>query len=139
VGVDKGAPVKVDTNPIGGPARTLNPVWSPDSKWIAYTKHLPNRLRAVFVYSHETGRSTQLTDGMSDALYGGFDSSGKYFYFTASTNVGPAISFADLSSLAHQVTRSVYAVVLRTHLPSPLTPESDAENAAGEQKNEARG
>jgi tricorn protease len=56
-----------------------------------------------------------------------FDRSGKYLYFTASTNVGPAINFADLSSLGHPVTRSVYAIVLRNDLPSPLAPESDEE------------
>ena len=123
----KGTPVKVDANPIGGPARTLFPVWSPDSKWIAYTRHLPNRLRAVFAYSIETGKAHQLTDGMSDALYADWDRSGKYLYFTASTNVGPAISFADLSSIGQQVTRSIYAIVLRDDLPSPLAPESDEE------------
>jgi tricorn protease len=127
IDLDKSSPVKIDTNLIGGPARTLSPAWAPDSRWIAYTKHLSNRLRAVFVYSLDTGKSTQITDGMSDALYTAFDQSGKYLYFTASTNVGPAISFADLSSLGHQVTRSVYAIVLRNDLPSPLAPESDEE------------
>ncbi len=125
--LDKTSPVKIDTNLIGGPARTLSPAWAPDSRWIAYTKHLSNRLRAVFVYSLDTGKSTQVTDGMSDALYTAFDRSGKYLYFTASTDVGPSISFADLSSLGHPVTRSVYAIVLRNDLPSPLAPESDEE------------
>jgi tricorn protease len=134
----KGTPVKVDANPIGGPARTLFPVWSPDSKWIAYTRHLPNRLRAVFAYSIETGKSHQLTDGMSDALYADWDKSGKYLYFTASTNVGPGISFADLSSIAQQITRSVYAIVLRDDLPSPLAPESDEEKVQ-EVKSEGQG
>ena len=136
VDLEKGAPVKIDTNPIGGPARTLFPVWAPDSAWVAYTKHLPNRLRAVFAYSLATAKSHQLTDGMSDAVYADFDRSGKYLYFTASTNVGPAISFADLSSLAHQVTRSIYAIVLRDDLPSPLAPESDEEKVGAEKKEE---
>jgi len=134
VDLAKADPVKIDTNPIGGPARTLFPVWSPDSKWIAYTKHQPNRLRAVFVYSLDSGKSTQLTDAMSDALYADFDKSGKYLYFTASTNVGPTVSFADLSSISHQVTRSVYAIVLRNDLASPLAPESDEEKVGEEKK-----
>ena len=46
-------------------------------------------LRAIFVYSLDTRKATQVTDGMSDALYPVFDKNGKYLYFTASTDVGP--------------------------------------------------
>ena len=60
-----------------------------DGRWIAYTKQLPSHLYAVFVYSVESGRSTQITDGLSDARYPAFDKNGKYLYFTASTNAGP--------------------------------------------------
>src|SRR5262249_8447795 len=127
VEVDKGTPVKVDHNPIGANNDVLQPRWSPDSRWIAYTKHLPNLLRAVFIYSLESGKTTKITEGLSDARYPAFDKSGKYLYFTASTNLGPSISFADLSGIANQPTRSVYAVVLRNDIPSPLAPESDEE------------
>jgi tricorn protease len=130
--VDKGTPVKIDRNPIGLSDGALQPGWSPDSKWIAYARHLPNMLRAIFIYSLEAGKTTQITDGLSDARYPVFDKSGKYIYFTASTNLGPQISFADLSSIEHQVTRSVYAVVLRNDLPSPLAPESDEEKVQSE-------
>ena len=34
-------------------------------------KALPNRLRAIFIYSLETGKSVQMTDGMSDARSAG--------------------------------------------------------------------
>jgi tricorn protease len=137
--LDKGAPVRIDRNPIGNNDDVMQPVWSSDSRWIAYTKHLPNLLRAVFLYSLESGKTNQLTDGLSDARYPAFDKSGKYLFFTASTNLGPSISFADLSGIAHQSTRSVYAVVLRNDLPSPLAPESDEEKIAEEKKDAAPG
>ena len=137
--IDKGQPVKVDSNPIGFNDDVLDPVWSPDSKWLTYAKQLPNLLRAVFVYSLETGKASQITDGMSDARYPTFDRSGKYLYFTASTNLGPSISFADLSGIANQPTRSVYAIVLRNDIPSPLAPESDEEKVAEEKKDAAAG
>ncbi len=63
--------------------------WSGDSKWIAFVKILPNRLHAVSLYSLDNGKSTQVTDGMSDARYPAFDRDGQYLYFTASTNYGP--------------------------------------------------
>ncbi|HXG66475.1 MAG TPA: PDZ domain-containing protein, partial [Blastocatellia bacterium] len=134
VEVDKGAPVKVDRNPDGLRNNVMIPVWSPDSRWIAYTKQIDNYLRAVFAYSLETGKAHQLTDGMSDARYPAFDKSGKYLYFTASTNLGPAFSFAEMSTFPHQSTRNVYAVVLRNDLPSPVAPESDEEKAQAEKK-----
>ena len=127
VDLAKGTPVKVDKNPFGLNDNVMEPVWAPDSRWIAYIKQLPNVLRAVFVYSLESGKTEQITDGMSDARYAAFDKNGKYLYFTASTNLGPAISFAEMSTMPHQSTRNVYAAVLRKDLPSPLAPESDEE------------
>ena len=135
--IDKGQPVKVDSNPIGLNDDVVDAVWSPDSRWLTYAKQLPNLLRAVFVYSLESGKASQVTDGMSDARYPAFDRNGKYLYFTASTNLGPSISFADLSGIANQPTRSVYAVVLRNDIPSPLAPESDEEKVAEEKKDAA--
>jgi tricorn protease len=134
VDLDKGTPVKIDTSPYGVFDPISNPVWSPDSKWIAYTRLLKNRLCAAFVYSVETGKPHQITDGMSDARFATFDKSGKYIYFTASTNVGPTIGWGDMSAFPHQPTRSVYAVVLRNDLPSPLAPESDEEKVQDAEK-----
>jgi tricorn protease len=130
----KGTPVKVDTNYYETPMHTLDPAWSPDSKWITYTKMLPSHMRAVFVYSLETGKANQITDGMSDARFAVFDRNGKYLYFTASTNDGPLNGWLDLSSMGRAATRSVYAVVLRKDLPSPVAPLSDEEKAAAEPK-----
>src|SRR5205085_6487660 len=116
----------------------LDPSWSPDSKWIAYTKQLKNRLCAVFIYSLETGKAQQVTDGLSDTRYAVFDQSGKYLYFTASTDIGPTTGWLDMSSFPHQVTRSVYVAVLKKDQPSPLAPESDEEKIQEEKKDTAK-
>ncbi|MCU1289731.1 MAG: peptidase, partial [Acidobacteria bacterium] len=125
--IEKGNAVKIDTNTFENPFPVLDPNWSPDSKWIVYTKQLKNRLCAVHVFSLETGKATQVTDGMSDARYAAFDKNGKYLYFTASTNNGPTTGWLDMSSFPFQTTRSVYAVVLKSTDTSPLAPESDEE------------
>lgn len=122
-------PILVDTDYFQ--SRTMEPSWSPDNKWIAYAKQLPSSMKAVFVYSLEDGKKTQLTDGMSDASLPVFDKSGKYLYFLASTDDGPTHAGIDLSILNHtNTTSSVYAMVLRKDLPSPIAPESDEEGAA---------
>jgi tricorn protease len=137
VDIEKGTPVKVDTNTYDNPWRLMDPNWSPDNKWIAYTKQLKNRMCAVFVYSLESGKSTQITDGLSDARFANFDKNGKHLYFTASTNAGPTTGWLDMSSFPHQPTRSVYVVVLKKGEASPLAPESDEEKVAEEKKDEA--
>ncbi|MGE5204771.1 MAG: S41 family peptidase, partial [Chlamydiota bacterium] len=134
VDIGKGTPVKVDTNLFETPERTLDPQWAPDSEWLTYTKLLPNHLHAVFVYSLASGKSFQITDGMSDTRRPSFDATGKYLYFLASTDVGLSADWLDMSSLNRPVSSSVYVVVLRKDLPSPLAPESDEEKVAGEQK-----
>jgi tricorn protease len=130
VDLDHPSPVKVDTDTYFAFIPGMNPAWSPDSKWIAYTKVMPNFMRAVFVYSLELAKATQVTDGLSDAEYAAFDKSGKYLYFTASTNSGPTEFPLDMSSDARSVTRSAYLAVLQNDVPSPFRPESDEEKVA---------
>jgi tricorn protease len=128
----KGTPVKVDSTTYDLPQRTMEPVWSPDSRWIAYNKELPSHMNAIFAYSLEQGKTTQLTDGLSDARYPAWDQKGQYLYFTASTDVGPTTGWLDLSSINRPVTRSAYLIVLKKDQPSPLAPESDEEKSAGD-------
>ncbi len=130
VDVAKGKPVKVDSDRRESPFRSMEMTWSPDSRFIAYSRDLPNYMRSVTVHSLETGKSRQITDGLSDARYLAFDPGGKYLYFAASTDIGPTVGWIDLSSVQRPVSRSVYVAVLDKDLPSPLAPESDEEKAA---------
>ena len=138
VDVEKGTNIKVDTNPYGTLDGVLAPSWSPDSKWIVYARQLDNRLRAIFLYSLDKNQTNQVTDGLGDARHVVFDKSGKYVFFTASTDLGPTISFADLSGISHQTSRSVYAIVMRNDIPSPLAPESDEEKIQPEKKDDTK-
>src|SRR5207247_5014823 len=139
VDIEKRTPVKVDANTYENPWRVLDPQWSPDSKWITYTRQLKNRLGAVFVYSVETGKSSQVTDGLSDARFASFDKNGKYLYFTASTDVGPTTGWLDMSSFGHPVSRSAYVLVLSKSEPSPLAPQSDEEKVQEPKKDDKAG
>jgi len=132
VDIDKGAPVKVTTDRFDDPTSALNPTWSPDSKWITYAKFLESHLRAVCVYSLETGTESQITDGVSDARYPVFDKGGKLLLFATSTDVGLSSAWLDLSSFQHPVLRSVYAAVLKKGDASPNEPQSDEEKVKGD-------
>jgi len=137
VDIEKGAPVKVDTTYYYNPTFSFDFGWSPDSRWLIYSKQLPSHMDVVFVYSLETGKASQVTDGLSDAKYPAFDRSGKYLFFTASTDVGLTPGWLNMSSMDRPVTRSVYITVLKKDLPSPLAPESDEEKAKEPEKAEA--
>jgi len=104
--------------------------WSPDSKWLAYTLSTPTFFRRVFVYSLEQDKSFPVTDGLSDVTEPVFDPSGKYLYFFASTDAGPARQWFDMSNADIRETNSLYLAVLRKDLPNPLAKESDEEKAA---------
>ncbi len=121
------APVKVDTDLYDAWGVLMNPAWSPDSKWLTYTKFLPNHLRAVFVHSLDSGKSSQITDGLSDARSPLFDKGGKILYFTASTDVGLAMTWLDLSGFQRPISRNVYAAVLKKGDANPVEPQSDDE------------
>ena len=130
VDIEKATPVKVVTDIYDAWGVAFTPTWSPDSKWISYSKFLPNHQRAVFVYSLESGKSSQLTDGLSDARYPVFDKGGKYLFFAASTDVALSGTWLDLSGFQRPVTRSVYAIVLKKGDPNPMEPQSDDEKIA---------
>lgn len=106
--------------------------WSPDSRWIAYVKPLPNSYDAVFVLGLEDGAARQVTDGMADAGNAVFDPSGKHLYFTSSTSIGPAVFGFDMTSYPHRPTRGIHVAVLRKGDLSPFAPESDEEGAKKE-------
>lgn len=120
-------PVLIDTDTFDHPNRSLDPVWSPDSKWIVYTKRLDNHLRAVFLHEVATATTHQLTDGMSDAISACFSLDGKYLFFAASTNYGLNTGWLDMSSYERHVERNLYVMVLNSEESSPFFPESDEE------------
>lgn len=122
----------IDNEGFAHPQRLFYPEWSPDSKWIAYSKRLKNQYNALFVYSLDSGRTTQLTDGLSDSRHPAWDKGGKYLYFLASTDFGLNVGWLDMSSIGRAQTFAIYLAVLPADEPSPLKPESDDEKPKAE-------
>ncbi|MBI1809102.1 MAG: PD40 domain-containing protein, partial [Gemmatimonadetes bacterium] len=117
----------VGNDPWMVPARTMNPVWSPDSKWIAYVKHLNSLYKAVIVVNAESGQAKQLTDGMSDATWPAWDASGKYLWFLASTDFALKSQWLDMTNYDHEENFALYVTILKKGEPTPFAPESDEE------------
>ncbi|MCO6476140.1 MAG: PD40 domain-containing protein [Phaeodactylibacter sp.] len=126
----------IDTDTYSSPEQDFHAGWSPDSKWVTYSRQLDNRLKAVFVYELATGKPHQVTDGMSHADFPTFSRDGKHLFFAASTNYGLNAGWLDMTSYERDVASSLYAVVLSKEEPSPFRPESDEEPAPGEDAEE---
>jgi len=120
---------KIGSDYLYGPSRakTIHSVWSPDSKWIAYTLNTAAYIDRIYIYSIEQDKSYPVSEGMSDIGDPVFDESGKYLYFFASTDAGPIKQWFAMSNADMRMTRSIYLAVLQKDIPSPLAKESDEE------------
>ena len=107
----------------------MKPVWSPDSRWLAYAKSFPNKFRRVVVWSVADGSRHTLTDALASAAEPVWDANGRWLYFLASTDLGVQSGWADLGSQTRTSTSGVYVALLRGDEPTPFTPESDEERA----------
>jgi tricorn protease len=103
------------------------PAWSPDGRWLAYSKHLHNRIRTVFVYDAQTAAVHQVTDGLTHTESPVFDAGGKYLYFVSSPNAGTSeYGWGVLQGVLARpgVTRRVHALVLSKEDASPFLPNN---------------
>ncbi|MEO1370119.1 MAG: peptidase S41, partial [Acidobacteriota bacterium] len=123
---------KLAQEPLYGPVKTLHHAWSPDSRWIAYTLNTPTYFQQIHLYSLEDGQDHVITDGLADVGEPVFDRSGKYLYFSASTDAGPVRSWFAMSNADMEITSSLYLAVLQKGEPSPLAAESDEEATVGD-------
>ncbi|OYW40580.1 MAG: protease [Brevundimonas sp. 12-68-7] len=111
--------------------------WSPDSRWLVYSRNGENRLTALHLFNVESGSSTQITSDMGDARFPTFDRGGDYLYYVGSNNFGAATYRLDMSSNLYTPTHSIYAVALNAGTPSPVAPLNDDEGAAPPETPEA--
>jgi tricorn protease len=129
--VETGEVTRVDQDNYTPPGRTMDPVWSPDSRWIAYAKRLESQFRQIWVYSLERDEAFPVTNPRADAISPAWDAGGEYLYFAASTDYGLNTGWLDMSSYDRPVTRGLYMAILEEGTPSPLLPESDEEPGDG--------
>ncbi|PYQ34943.1 MAG: peptidase S41 [Acidobacteria bacterium] len=123
--VPSGASTKISTNPMYQSGLDHN--WSPDSKWLAYTRNTSQYMDTVQLYSVDQKKSFAVGDDLADVSDPVFDPNGKYLYFIASTNAGPTSDWFSMWNNSAASTNSIYMVVLAKGVPSPLAKESDEE------------
>lgn len=98
--------------------------WSPDSKWIAYTKADDDFRSKVFLYDTRTKKSTQVTDNWYEASGGVFSPDGKYLFFVSNRDFNPTYSQTEWNHSYGDMSR-IYFVTLAKDTKSPLAPIND--------------
>jgi tricorn protease len=100
--------------------------WSPDSRWLTYSKRGANRNGNIAIYDVNDGTVRQVTSDFYDNTDPVFDAGGKYLFFRSNRAFSPVYGDMDATWIYPNSTR-VYAVTLRKDLESPLAPRSDEE------------
>ena len=130
IDLESGDTRRVDADVMYGPLPPPSHAWSPDSRWLVYTRNNETNIRTAYVHLLETGETRAVTDGLSDVSEAVFDAGGKYLYLTSSTDAGPVVQWFAQSNNDFEMTNAIYLVVLEKGTPSPLARRSDEE--AGE-------
>ncbi len=97
--------------------------WSPDSRWVAYSRDGGSSQQAIWVYSLESGKTTQLTDDIYQDYMPEFSSCGKYLFFLSNRNFNLNFSSFEFDYVYDNAAR-IYAAALTADTP-PLIPEKN--------------
>ncbi|GGG91363.1 tricorn protease [Polaribacter pacificus] len=101
--------------------------WSPDSKWLAYTKSGDNSMKQIKVWSLDTNSVTAITDPFADSFSPAWDLDHKHLYFLASTDVALGSGWANTSSMTSSPNYAAYVINLSKDDESPFKLKSDEE------------
>jgi tricorn protease len=111
--------------------------WSPDSKWIAYSRQETEGMPKVWLYSVEKEQSTEVTDGWFAASSPAFSSDGKYLFFVSARDFNPILSNTEWDHVYTDMQR-IYLVTLAKGTENPFRPKVDETGTAPAPKAEAK-
>ena len=131
VEVDGGDPVEADHSNYND---IRDYQWSPDSKWLTYTKGSESRMSSIWVYSVDQKKTMQLSSDLTDEFNPVFSKDGKYLYFFSNRDFNLKFSNWEFNYVYTNPTR-VYSAALNNEVPALFQPKSDEENLNGEEKN----
>jgi len=98
--------------------------WSPDSKWLTYSKPEEKEMSRIWVFSLEDKKEYSITDGWFASSGPVFSSDGKYIYFESDRTFNPTYSQTEWNH-AYQDMGKIYLVTLSKNTKSPFAPKSD--------------
>lgn len=97
--------------------------WSPDSRWIVYTKYTWEMLPSIWVYDTQTGKRHQITDGWYTSYSPRFSDDGQYIVFVSDRDFSPIYSDVEWNYAYKDMARP-YLVLLNKDVKNPFAPAS---------------
>jgi tricorn protease len=107
--------------------------WSPDSRWLVYTKSGANNLNTLWVYSLDSGKARQLLNTRYNSFSGSFSLDGRTLYFLSQRDFNWTFSDFEFDYIYNRSTR-IYAVSLAQDAPPLLPDKNDVEEAKAPEK-----
>ncbi len=123
VDVEKGNPVEVDHSNYND---ITDYQWSPDSKWLTYTKGSESRMTSIWVYSLNSKGTSQLTSDLTSEFNPVFSKDGKYLYFFSNRDFNLQFSNWEFNYIYTNPTR-VYVAALNNSVPALFELKNDEE------------
>ncbi len=112
--------------------------FSPDSRWLAFSKHLPNQVTALFIYGMEKGQLHQVSRGDFDDSEPVFSHDGKYLFFVSARLVNPVMSSYNFGA-SGVVPDGLYVTTLQSTTASPFAPRTQKPTAASKKGKKDKG
>ncbi|HET8552883.1 MAG TPA: PDZ domain-containing protein [Gammaproteobacteria bacterium] len=98
--------------------------WSPDGRWLAYSKQAKNNMSEIYLYNLDDNKSTQISNGWNNDRDPVFSSNGKYLYFISARHENPTFSESEFN-IATLKMDGIYVATLDKDTPSPFPPQTD--------------
>jgi tricorn protease len=130
INIDEKKPVQVDQ---GDYADIADGSWSPDSRWIAYSKTDRRGAGQMYLYSLDAKKTTKISNGFYNDTNPVFDPEGKYIFFLSQRYFFPSTGQLD-QRFSYYSTDGVFALTLKNDEASPFSPQSDEEKASTEKE-----
>jgi tricorn protease len=108
--------ITVTQDPIG---LILDYRWSPDGRFLAYSRNEPNNFSSVFVWSLADGQSHRITPQSFAAQSPAWSPNGELLYFLSQREYQPIISTIEFNFATDRQT-GIFAVTLRKDVKNPF-------------------
>jgi len=109
--------------------------FSPDSKWIVYSKESSNGQPSVWVYNIPEAKAYQLTDHTFSDYSPVFSEDGHYIFFLSNRDFNLSFSSFEFDYLYSNATR-IYAMILKADGPELFKDKNDVEPVKEENSDE---
>lgn len=111
--------------------------WSPDSRWIAYSKPEWQSMSRIWLHNVSSSKNTPITEKWYSSTRPDFSPDGKYLFFSSNRDFSPSYSRVEWNHAYFDMGRP-YFLALAKDTPSPLALENPREQEDEKLKEEEK-